>query len=85
VSDTADYGDYVSGPRIISEQTREAMRAVLVDVQSGHFAKQWIDESADGESKFKARRVHEQQHQLEEVGARLRAMMPFVQAPPAVG
>jgi ketol-acid reductoisomerase len=85
VSDTAEYGDYVSGPRIISEQTREAMRAVLVDVQSGHFAKQWIDESADGESKFKARRVHEQQHQLEEVGARLRAMMPFVQAPPAVG
>ena len=84
VSDTAEYGDYVSGGRIISEHTREAMRAVLADVQSGQFAKQWILEGEQGEEKFRARRASEQGHQLEEVGARLRAMMPFVQ-PPAVG
>ena len=85
VSDTAEYGDYVSGPRVISEHTREAMRAVLADVQSGRFAKNWIDESNAGEKDFRARRDDEEQHQLEEVGARLRAMMPFVEAPSAVG
>lgn len=84
VSDTAEYGDYVSGGRVISEHTREAMRAILADVQSGQFAKQWILEGEQGEGKFRARRASEKGHQLEEVGARLRAMMPFVQ-PPAVG
>jgi ketol-acid reductoisomerase len=84
VSDTAEYGDYVSGGRVISEHTREAMREVLADVQSGQFAKQWIREGEQGEGQFRARRASEKGHQLEEVGARLRAMMPFVQ-PPAVG
>ena len=69
----------------LTEHTREAMRAVLADVQSGHFAKKWIDESNAGETAFRARRDDEKQHQLEEVGARLRAMMPFVEAPSAVG
>ncbi len=85
ISDTAEYGDYISGPRVISDQTRAAMRAVLADVQSGQFAQRWLDESRSGETAFRAHRNREQHHPLEEVGARLRAMMPFVEAPPVVG
>jgi len=81
VSDTAEYGDYVSGNRVISEHSRSAMREVLSDVQSGRFAKRWIDEAERGERDFHARRANEKVHQLEEVGARLRAMMPFVHPP----
>jgi ketol-acid reductoisomerase len=78
VSDTAEYGDYTRGPRIITEQTREAMRQILAEVQSGEFAKEWIAESAAGSKKLIECRQRERAHPIEEVGARLRSMMPFL-------
>jgi ketol-acid reductoisomerase len=81
VSDTAEYGDYVSGPRIIDEHVRESMRSVLADIRSGSFAEKWIDENAAGRSEFLALRRRDAQHPIEKVGAELRAMMPWLEAP----
>jgi ketol-acid reductoisomerase len=78
ISDTAEWGDYVSGPRVISEATREEMRRILGDIQSGKFAKQWVQENAEGRPNYKAKQLAEQDQQLEKVGAALRKMMPFV-------
>jgi len=78
VSDTAEYGDYTRGPRVITEQTREAMRQILAEVQSGEFAKEWIAESNAGAAKLIECRQRERAHPIEEVGARLRSMMPFL-------
>ncbi len=78
VSDTAEYGDYVSGPRIIDERVRQAMRAVLEDIQSGAFAQRWIAENEAGRPWFQERRRAAARHPIEEVGRRLRAMMPFL-------
>jgi len=79
VSDTAEHGDYTGGPRVVTDDTRQALRAILADVQSGAYARRWIDESASGRPWFEAQRARERSHQIEDVGARLRAMMPFLE------
>ena len=78
VSDTAEYGDYTRGPRIINEQTRKEMRKILAEIQSGQFAKEWIDENKSGRKKFLAMREAARHQPVEEVGRELRAMMPFL-------
>jgi ketol-acid reductoisomerase len=78
VSDTAEYGDYVSGPRIIDENVRATMEAVLRDIQDGTFAARWIAESDSGRHEFERLRAADRNHQIEQVGARLRAQMPFL-------
>jgi ketol-acid reductoisomerase len=78
VSDTAEYGDYHAGPRIITDQTKAAMRELLADIQSGAFAEEWIDENHRGRPNFNRMRVAESKHQIEQVGRELRRMMPFV-------
>jgi ketol-acid reductoisomerase len=78
VSDTAEYGDYVSGPRIIDEHVRETMRAVLRDIQDGSFAARWIAESDSGRGEFERLRAQDRDHQIEQVGAELRAQMAFL-------
>ena len=78
ISDTAEYGDYTAGDKVIGEASRAAMRTLLDDIRSGAFAQRWIDEDAAGRPWFHARRQAEKAHGIEDVGARLRAMMPFV-------
>src|SRR5579862_9208540 len=78
VSDTAEYGDYTRGPRIVNEQTRAEMRKILAEVQSGEFARQWIEENKTGRKKFLAMREAARHSQLETVGRELREMMPFL-------
>jgi ketol-acid reductoisomerase len=78
VSDTAEYGDYSRGKRIITEETRETMREILDQVQSGEFAREWILENQAGRPVFNALRRMEGEHPIEEVGAKLRAMMPWL-------
>ncbi len=78
VSDTAEYGDYVSGPRIIDARVREEMRKVLHEIQDGTFAAAWIAENEAGLPKFKKMREAGRDHQVEQVGARLRKAMPFL-------
>jgi len=79
VSDTAEYGDYVSGPRVIDAHVREAMRQVLHEIQDGSFAERWIDENANQRKQFLALRQQNAEHPIEEIGGRLRAMMPWLQ------
>ena len=78
VSDTAEYGDYTAGPRIVTDETRQAMRQLLKEIQEGEFARKWIAEHEAGRPWFNATRVGERSQILEEVGAKLRSMMPFV-------
>jgi ketol-acid reductoisomerase len=78
VSDTAEYGDYVSGPRIINEDTRAIMRDVLHDIQDGTFARNWIAENDNGRPNFERMRAADRDHQIEKVGAELRAQMAFL-------
>jgi ketol-acid reductoisomerase len=78
VSDTAEFGDYVSGPRIIDDNVRHTMRQVLGDIQDGTFASRWIAESESGAAEFKRLREADRDHQIERVGAQLRAQMPFL-------
>ena len=78
VSDTAEYGDYVAGPQIVTDETRATLRRLLSDVQSGAFATQWIDENRRGRPNFDGWRRRDADHQLEQVGRELRRMMPFV-------
>ncbi len=78
VSDTAEYGDYVSGPRVIDEHARAEMRKVLSEIQDGTFATRWITENQAGRPSFLAMRRKESQHQIEQVGRELRAMMPWL-------
>jgi ketol-acid reductoisomerase len=80
VSDTAEWGDYVSGPRVVGPETKAAMRAILAEIKDGTFAKTWIDEHGRGSPTFEARRHEERLQPLEEVGTRLRALMPFLDA-----
>ena len=79
VSDTAEYGDYVSGPRVIDDHVRESMQAILQEIQSGKFAQQWIAENEAGRPKFNRMREAARSHQIEQVGDQLRAMMPWLQ------
>ena len=78
VSDTAEYGDYVSGPRLIDESVRERMQAVLKDIQDGSFANRWIEENESGRHEFERLRQADHDHLIERVGGRLRAQMPFL-------
>lgn len=78
VSDTAEYGDYVSGPRVVDAHVRETMKKILSEIQSGKFAKDWMDENRAGREKFLAMRKAQQTQPIEEVGANLRDMMSFL-------
>ena len=78
VSNTAEYGDYTRGPRIINEATRASMKAVLDDIQSGRFTRDWVLENKANQASFKAMRRRAAGHQLEAVGEKLRAMMPWI-------
>jgi ketol-acid reductoisomerase len=80
ISNTAEFGEYASGPRIITDETRAEMRRVLKDIQSGAFTSEWIRECRAGQPMFKATRRLNDAHPIEEVGERLRAMMPWIKA-----
>lgn len=80
VSDTAEHGDYSAGPKIVTEETRKAMQQILSDIQSGAYAEGWIDENVNGRPWFNERRTQARQTQIEEVGKRLREMMPWLNA-----
>src|SRR5690349_13904070 len=85
VSDTAEYGDYTRGPRIINEQTRAEMKKILSEIQSGEFARTWINENKTGRKNFLAMREAAQNQPVEKVGAELRKMMPFLKKKKDVG
>jgi ketol-acid reductoisomerase len=78
ISNTAEFGEYMTGPRIVTEQTKAEMKRVLDDIQSGRFTRDWMVENAAGQPSFKATRRNNADHPIEEVGARLRAMMPWI-------
>jgi ketol-acid reductoisomerase len=78
VSDTAEYGDYTAGPRIVSEETRREMKKILSEIQEGHFAEKWIAENAAGRPDFEKQREAERSHPIEKVGRELRDRMPFL-------
>ena len=80
VSDTAEYGDYITGPKIITEESRKAMKQVLTDIQDGTFANNWINENETGRAGFLKLREDNEGHQVETVGAELRGMMPFLKS-----
>ena len=79
ISDTAEYGDLTRGPRIVDDSVRERMRAQLGEIQEGRFARDLITEEAAGRPQFQALRRRAAEHEIEEVGARLRSMMPWTQ------
>ena len=78
VSNTAEYGQYVTGPRMVTAETKAEMKRVLEDIQSGRFVRDWMLECAAGQPSFKATRRRAAEHPIEEVGGRLRAMMPWI-------
>ena len=78
ISDTAEWGDYVSGPRVITSDTKKAMEDVLKDIQNGEFAKGWILENQAGRPKFNAIKRNEVEHPITETGKELRGLMPFI-------
>lgn len=80
VSNTAEFGDYTRGPRIVTEETKKEMKKILKEIQSGQFAREWILENKAGAPAFKAVRRRERQHPLEEVGRRLRKLMTWINA-----
>src|SRR5271155_5627188 len=78
ISNTAEYGEYVTGPRLITAETKAEMKRVLADIQTGRFARDWVLENKAGQPSFKATRARNAAHPIEEVGERLRAMMPWI-------
>lgn len=78
ISDTAEYGDYTAGPKIVTDETRAAMRQILADIQNGAFAEEWIEENQSGLPRFYSTRRAMQQQTIEQVGKGLRAMMPWL-------
>jgi ketol-acid reductoisomerase len=78
ISDTAEYGDYTRGPRVVSEETREEMREILSEIQSGEFAREWILENMAGRPVYNAIKRNESQHLIEQVGEKLRSMMGWI-------
>lgn len=81
ISDTAQWGDFVSGPRVVNEDTKARMKDVLTDIQTGEFAKDWILENQANRPRFNAINARENEHQIEKVGRELRDLMPFVKNP----
>lgn len=80
ISNTAEYGDFTRGPRVINDESRQAMREILKEIQNGEFAKEFVLENQANAPRLKAMRRQAQAHQIEEVGARLRGMMPWIKA-----
>lgn len=80
ISNTAEYGDYTRGPRIITAETKAEMKKILAEIQQGHFAREWILENRANAPSFKAMRRKERSHQVEEVGRRLRKLMSWIDA-----
>ena len=80
ISDTAEYGDLTRGPRIINDEVRAEMRRILDEIQDGRFAEEWIAENRSGRKRYQSLKEAGERHQIESVGAELRAMMPFVTA-----
>jgi ketol-acid reductoisomerase len=78
ISNTAEFGEYVSGPRIVTAETKAEMKRILADIQSGRFVRDWMLECAAGQPSFKATRRRAAEHPIEEVGGRLRGMMPWI-------
>ncbi|MBM3649403.1 MAG: ketol-acid reductoisomerase [Alphaproteobacteria bacterium] len=78
ISNTAEYGEYVSGPRIVTDATKAEMKRVLADIQSGRFARDWMLENKVNQASFKAMRKKMADHPIEEIGAKLRGMMPWI-------
>src|SRR5919112_1009615 len=78
ISDTAEYGDYTAGPKIVTAETKKVMKQILADIQDGTFAKNWIAEAEGGYQNFKKMREADRNHPIEVVGAKLRNMMPFL-------
>ena len=78
VSNTAEYGEYVSGPRVITPEVKAEMKRVLADIQSGRFTKDWMLENKVNQTSFKATRAKLAEHPIEQVGAKLRDMMPWI-------
>jgi len=78
ISNTAEYGDYTRGPRIVTDETKREMKRILDDIQSGRFARDWVQECNAGQPSFKAMRRRSAEHPIEEVGGKLRAMMPWI-------
>ncbi len=78
VSNTAEYGDYTRGPRIVTDETRKEMKRILEEIQSGQFARDWILENKANAPAFKATRRRERNHPIEEVGRKLRRLMPWI-------
>ena len=79
VSTTAEYGDYVSGPRVIGEPSRQAMREILAEIQDGSFARGFVEDYESGATRLKEARAEARGHQIEQVGEQLRAMMPWIE------
>jgi len=80
VSDTAEYGDYTGGPRIVTAATKDAMREMLAEIRDGSFARKWVAENEAGRPNFTAARRADAEHPIEQVGVRLRELMPFLNA-----
>jgi ketol-acid reductoisomerase len=80
ISNTAEYGEYVSGPRVITAETRAEMKRILDDIQSGRFTRQWMLENKVNQTSFKAMRARLAAHPIEQIGEKLRAMMPWIKA-----
>jgi ketol-acid reductoisomerase len=80
ISNTAEYGDYTRGPRVVNEQTKAEMKKILKEIQSGDFAREWMAENETGGKRFPEMRAKAARHPIEEVGARLRGMMPWIGA-----
>ncbi len=80
ISNTAEYGDMTRGPRIVDDDTKKEMKRILSEIQTGSFAQEWMDENASGGERFKALRAEAARHPIEEVGQRLRDMMPWIKA-----
>jgi ketol-acid reductoisomerase len=78
VSNTAEYGEYVSGPRVVTAATKAEMKKILGDIQSGHFTRDWMLENKVNQTSFKATRAKLAEHPIEQVGAKLREMMPWI-------
>jgi ketol-acid reductoisomerase len=80
ISNNAEYGEYVTGPKIVTDETKRAMRQALRDIQTGEYAKSFIVENRAGAPTLQARRRLTAEHQIEQVGEKLRAMMPWIKA-----
>jgi ketol-acid reductoisomerase len=80
ISNTAEYGDFTRGPRVVTEESKQAMKQILKEIQTGQFAREFILENQSGAATLKAMRRLSREHPIEQVGERLRAMMPWIKA-----